>query len=106
MDDAVSLVGSRFEFLTRLLKQLIDFEALEVLCYMPVLSEMLSEADEWFPFSSGVEDFRLFERLFWLRTVVLTHMSTAKHRTDTPVLESVRYRHLCPRWMQPFHTLE
>ena len=107
-DETVSYVGPWREDGTRLLKLLIDFEALEVLCYVKVFDSMIEEG-EWpfVPESGSPIDPSLLDRLFFLRNIVSYHTSKVENFVvaDTPVLESVRYKHLCPRWMQPFHTL-
>jgi hypothetical protein len=111
MDETVSYVGPWREVGTRLLKLLIDFEALEVLCYVAVFGSMVEEGewpvDEVAEFDSSFDPL-LLDRLLFLRNMV--SYSTSKVAlfgvTDTPVLESVRYRHLCPRWMQPLHIFD
>jgi hypothetical protein len=90
---------------TKFLKFLIDFEALEVLCYMPVHDWMVEEglwpvAPAEVPplFWPGlVDQLDLTQRSidFWLSE----DPSTPTHTAEAPVLETVRYRHLCPSWM-------
>jgi len=89
---------------TKFLKFLIDFEALEVLCYMPVHDWMVEE--ELWPVAPAE-----VPPLFWpglLDQLELTQRTidlwlsedpSTPAANDAPVLETVRYRHLCPSWM-------
>ncbi len=109
-DGARTSEGSRI----RLLKLLIDWEALEVLCYVGVIESMYEE--EVWPFvettwadGSPVSDIRMFRNLRHVRVSVVDYMLTRVDSRDitdrphsseeTPVLEPVRYQHLCPSWM-------
>ena len=98
---------------TQLLKLLIDFEALEVLCYTSVYHWM-EERELWplgthfGPFGITV-DHHLLTALNVIAITIDTALSKVVARPfidpldgETPVLEPVRYRHLCPSWiMEP-----
>jgi len=97
---------------TKLLKLLMDFEALEVLCYSQVYNWMFEEP-VW-PFveirtGEGTFDnfpLGLLDQLWLIRVSIDSGLSrigvgasVSSMLAETPVLETVRYRHLCPSWM-------
>ena len=91
---------------TNLLRLLIDFEALEVLCYTDLLDSMRDELI-W-PLWTAPHTENPFYSVTLKRDLAkLKHeivdgflSQVVSHRTEeTPVLEAVRYRHLCPSWM-------
>ena len=91
---------------TNLLRLLIDFEALEVLCYTDFLDSMQEEFVWPFWTPPHTENPFFSVTLRWdleklKHEIVDGFLSeVGVHRTEeTPVLEAVRYRHLCPSWM-------
>ena len=102
MDHPVSYVDLDTDR-TKFLKFLIDFEALEVLCYMPVY-EWIEEEGLWPvgadfapPFLPGL----LYQLTLTQRAIDLwlSEDRSETGRAEEPLLEPVRYRHLCPSWM-------
>ena len=90
----------------KLLKLLMDFEALEVLCYTGVIDSMWEE--EAWPMVEGPSwadfDDDLSRALREVRAVLIDlHLSRVTgdmvYPEETPVFEPVRYKHLCPSWM-------
>jgi hypothetical protein len=90
----------------KLLKLLIDWEALEVLCYTGVIDSMWEE--EAWPMVEGPSwadfDDDLSRALREVRAVLIDlHLSRVTgdmvYPEETPVFEPVRYKHLCPSWM-------
>jgi hypothetical protein len=108
-DETVSYIGSPVEDGTRLLKLLIDFEILEVLCYTGVMQSM-RETPAWplitdtyledgYGFAAGLQN--NLEKIRY--KLIDDHLSrgTGARMPDeeTPVVEAVRYQHLCPSWI-------
>ena len=100
-DETVSYVDP-WKDRTKLLKLLMDFEALEVLCYTPVF-DFMAEGPYWpvlatFPLAllDQLDEIRNSEddlsRIGW-------HWLSGSKYAEAPLLESVRFRHLCPSWM-------
>jgi len=92
----------------KLLKLLIDWEALEVLCYTGVIESMWEE-EAWPMVTPRFVDWGAFDALFdlgWQLRVIQSStidFYLSRVRADMaadldPVLEPVRYKHLCPSW--------
>jgi hypothetical protein len=107
-DETVSYDHIR-EDRTKLLKLLMDFEALEVLCYSQVYDWMFEEPVWPFAYREGTFDhfpLGLLDQLWLIRVSIDSGLSrigvgasVSSMLAETPVLETVRYRHLCPSWM-------
>ena len=108
-DETVSYIGPPVEDGTRLLKLLIDFEILEVLCYTGVMQSM-RETPAWplitdtyledgYGFAAGLQN--NLEKIRY--KLIDDHLSrgTGARMADEeiPVVEAVRYQHLCPSWI-------
>ena len=101
---------NHYENTTNLLKLLIDFEALEVLCYTSLYRTM--EDRELWPFGEHFGPLSVTPHpklrgalyMIGMRIDVLFSKVTARPFIDPldgklPVLEPIRYRHLCPDWI-------
>jgi len=99
-DETVSYVDI-WEDRTKFLRFLMDFEALEVLCYTPLFDWMVEEP-VW-PVAASDFPLALLDQLDQIRNSITYHLSkigsTADRVAEAPLLESVRFRHLCPSWM-------
>ena len=83
----------------RFIRLLIEFEALEVLCYTAVL-ESMSEEPVW-PMASIDLVPGLLDQLRNVRFTIDNDLSKVEvvGVGETPVFEPVKYRHLCPSWI-------
>ena len=96
-DDTVSYLHRADQL--RFVRLLIEFEALEVLCYTAVL-ESMSEEPVW-PMASVHLLPGLLDQLRNVRFMIDYDLSksTVTGFGETPVVEPIKYRHLCPSWI-------
>jgi len=96
-DDTVSYLHRADQL--RFVRLLIEFEALEVLCYTAVM-ESMSEEPVW-PMASVRLVPGLLDQLRNVRFMIDYDLSksTVTGFGETPVVEPIKYRHLCPSWI-------
>jgi hypothetical protein len=111
-DDTSTYPVTGLEGRTNLLELLLRFDVYEILCYTQVF-DSLYENQSW-PIGNSYFDDELLEKIKSVRYWLDRHMSDfmvynegstssgSVTRGDEPVLETLRYQHLCPSWVNTF----